>query len=257
MSGRIYRYFRIYEREISQIIEACKESLREYRQRSEELTSKYGIHKFMIYRNATRSERACKRGIDDPAEHMDVLVLFTKTDTDKQTETEIKSDPEKAEALKAKLKKTQRSRHPGFTSVSGSTGSGDNFMLYKIDLRKREGKDIFKEFMDLYALNPEDTKPYQYIADCFGLQCSLVPNIPAKTKSKFSYYETFEDRFGQGAGAYWLFAVPVYSQRYARAAGQDSSRPTGLKDSFVPAPPAEEIEREEYLELWTKGPNNE
>lgn len=257
MSVGIYRYFRIYERKIPQIIQACRESLGEYSQRSAELMSKYGIHKFTIYRNATRSGRACKRGVDDPAEHMDVLVLFAKTEDERKMESEIKANPERAEALKAKLKKVQRSSHPGFTSVSGNTAVGDDFAIYKIDLRKREGKGIFREFMDLYALNPEETKPYQYIAQCFGLQCSLVPNIPAKTKSKFSYYETFGERFGQDPDAYWLFAVPVHSQQYAKMSGQDPLGPTGLKDSFQPVFPVEEIDRGEYLKFWDKAQKSE
>lgn len=250
MPGDIYRYFRIYERDISQIIGACDEDLREYREKSEEILSKYGLYKYMIYRNAIRSERARKRGIDDPAEQMDVLVLFKRNEYEIKTEAAVKASPEKAESLKAKLKKKQKVSHPGFTSVSGASSLLNNdYTLYKVDLRKREGKEIFSEFMELYALNPEDIKPYQYIAKCFGLQHSLVPNIPAKAKSRFSYYETYGERFGTGTGAYWLFAVPVHSPKYAAMAHSEASS-SGLGEDYSPQFPVAELDREEYTKLW-------
>lgn len=248
MPDGIYKYFIIREREIPQIMRACKESLGEYEKKSQELRDKYGIHKFMIYRNAARSERARKRGIDDPSEHMDVLVLFRKTDADRNIEEKIKKQPEDRENLKKELKNTQRRAHPGFTSVNGYNGlSGDGYALYKVDLRKGDGKEIFMEFIELHRLNPDDTKPYQYIANCFGLQHTLVPNRCDSVKNRFAYYDTFGERKDTEAGVCWLFAVPVRSAEYARIARVDGIR--GLQDDFTVSSPAEEISQEEYLRL--------
>lgn len=250
MANIIYRYFKIQEYDIPQIIEACNKTLEKYNTVSDELLTKYGIHKFMIYRNATRSERARKRGIVDPAEHMDVLVLFKKTDVDRVAEAEIESDNSNREFLKTKLKKTQRKARPGFTSVNSSSALlGDDYMLYKIDLRKREGKDIFNEFIELYKLNPDELKPYQFIANCFNIQNTLVPNKSIKASSKYSYYETFGERLGDGFNAFWIFAVPIYSKRFASIAGHGDDEPRGLPENFVVSAPMEEIERAEYLQL--------
>ena len=91
MAEPIYRYFSVMESDIPHVLKACTESLGEYERRSAELREKHGIHKFMIYRNAARSEKARRRGADDPAEHMDVLVLFRKTDHEKQVEAMLKA----------------------------------------------------------------------------------------------------------------------------------------------------------------------
>lgn len=253
MTSEIYRYFKVDECEIPQIISACEITLGKYKEMSEKLSEKYGLYKFMIYRNSGRSERARKRGVSDPSEHMDVLVLFKKTDEDRNAEAEIGATFENKESLRSKFKKTQRKAHPGFTSLNGSGNLlGDDYMLYKIDLRKREGKEIFDEFIELYKLNPEELKTSQFIANCFDIQFTLVPNRSDKETAKFAYYETFGERIGDGHDASWIFAVPVYSKVYTSVAGNSNEDPLGLTEDFYVSPPFEEICKDEYLELRAK-----
>lgn len=250
MPESIYRYFAVRESDIPQVITACEDSLGEYERRSQELRERHGIHKFMIYRNAARSEKARKRGIDDPAEHMDVLVLFKKTEDEKQTEAQLK---EADENDRKRIKQMQKDFHPGFTSVNGSAGKVDpDYILYKVDLRKREGKETFTEFMDLHSLNPDDKRPYQYIAECFGLQHTLVANRSERGRSRYAYYDTYGERIGTGTGTQWIFAVPVYSSVYAASVGHSSDTPRGLRDNFAVPAPVVEISEEEFRLIRTR-----
>lgn len=247
MAEPIYRYFSVMESDIPHVLQACTESLGEYERRSKELREKHGIHKFMIYRNAARSEKARRRGADDPAEHMDVLVLFKKTDHEKQIEAMLKSADD---SERKNIKQIQKNFHPGFTSVNGSAGKTDpDYILYKVDLRKREGKEVFAEFMELHVLNPDDRKPYQYIADCFGLQHTLVPNRSGRSRSKYAYYDTYGERVGEGTEACWIFAVPVYSPEFASLSGHGSDSLRGLREDFIPSDPVRELTEEEFRSL--------
>ena len=134
--------------------------------------------------------------------------------------------------------------------MNGSAGKTDpDYILYKVDLRKREGKEVFAEFMELHTLNPDDRKPYQYIAECFGLQHTLVPNRSMRSRSKCAYYDTYGERVGEGNSACWVFAVPVYSTEFAAMAGHGIDSPRGIQEDYNAPDPVKELSEEEFRSL--------